>query len=142
LDVTDKPNLAGTYSFYVAGDDSTQRQINSDNLIKFVGGTGITTSSDTDGNITINGFSGSYNDLTDKPTSTALNANGTLSMPQLTAEPAGKTAGQIALADGINWDPLSKGLDQPYLTIYTGTAWIDIGGITMDQVYTAILEMT
>jgi len=140
--LTDKPNLAGTYSWSIAADDSTQRQVNSDNLIKFVGGTGITTSSDTDGNITIDGFSGSYNDLSDKPTSTALNANGTLSMPPLSSEPAGKAAGQIALADGNSWDPLAKGLNQPYLTIYTGTSWIEIGGITMDQVYTAILEMT
>jgi len=141
-DLTDKPNLAGTYAWNIAADDSTQRAVNSDNLIKFVGGTGITTSSDTDGNITINGFSGSYNDLSDKPASTALNANGTLSMPQLTAEPAGKAAGQIALADGSNWDPLSKGLNLPYMTIYTGSAWVEIGGVTMDQVYSAILEMT
>jgi hypothetical protein len=141
-DLTDKPNLAGTYAWNIAADDSTQRAVNSDNLIKFVGGTGITTSSDADGNITINGFSGSYNDLTDKPASTALNANGTLSMPRLTAEPAGKAAGQIALADGSNWDPLSKGLNLPYMTIYTGSAWVEIGGVTMDQVYNAIIEMT
>ena len=135
-------NTPAPYTWSIAADDSTQRQVNSDNLIKFVGGTGITTSSDTDGNITIDGFSGSYNDLSDKPISTALNANGTLSMPPLSSEPAGKAAGQIALADGNSWDPLAKGLNQPYLTIYTGTSWIEIGGITMDQVYTAILEMT
>ncbi len=140
--LTDKPNLAGTYSWNIAADDSTQRSVNSDNLIKFIGGTGIDTSSDADGNITINGFSGSYNDLTDKPTSSALNANGTLSMPLKSSEPAGKSAGQIALADGVNWDPLSKSSNQPYLTLYTGSAWIDLGGVSMDQVYQAILEMT
>jgi hypothetical protein len=140
-DLTDKPNLAGTFNFYVASDDSTQRQINSDNLIKFIGGTGISTSSDSDGNITINGFSGSYNDLTDKPTSSALNANGTLSMPLLSSEPADLQAGQIALANGTNWDPLIKSEGKPYLTLYTGSGWIDIGGLTSSDVYKQILEM-
>lgn len=141
-DLTDKPNLAGTYTWNIAADDSTLRAVNSDNVIKFVGGTGITTSSDTDGNITINGFSGSWNDLTDKPASSALNANGTLSMPLLSTQPNNLAAGQIALANGTNWDPLQKNEGKPYLTIYTGTAWVEIGGITTTQVYQQILELT
>ena len=54
-DLTDKPNLAGTYQFSVAADDSTQRVISTDEVIKFVGASGITTASDAEGNITITG---------------------------------------------------------------------------------------
>jgi hypothetical protein len=52
-DLTNKPNLAGTYQFSVAADDSTQRVISTDEVIKFVGAGGITTASDAEGNITI-----------------------------------------------------------------------------------------
>ena len=53
-DLTNKPNLAGTYQFSVAADDSTQRVISTDEVIKFIGAGGITTASDAEGNITIN----------------------------------------------------------------------------------------
>jgi len=53
--LTDKPNLAGTYSFNVAADDSTLRTISSDETVKFTGAGGITTASDAEGNITITG---------------------------------------------------------------------------------------
>jgi hypothetical protein len=53
-DLTNKPNLAGTYQFSVAADDSTQRLISTDEVIKFIGAGGVTTSSDAEGNITIN----------------------------------------------------------------------------------------
>jgi len=66
-DLTDKPNLADRYFWSIAADDSTQKLVNTGESIKFIGGTGITTSSDTEGNITISGFSGSYNDLTNRP---------------------------------------------------------------------------
>ena len=52
-DLTNKPNLAGTYQFSVAADDSTQRVISTDEVIKFIGAGGITTASDAEGNITI-----------------------------------------------------------------------------------------
>jgi hypothetical protein len=58
-DLTNKPNLAGTYQFSVAADDSTQRVISTDEVIKFVGAGGITTASDAEGNITITGSGGS-----------------------------------------------------------------------------------
>jgi hypothetical protein len=54
-DLADKPNLAGTYSFNVAADDSTLREISTDEVIKFTGAGGITTSSDAEGAITITG---------------------------------------------------------------------------------------
>jgi hypothetical protein len=40
--------------FYIAGDDSTQRLLSSGETIKFIGGTGIDTSTDIEGNVTIN----------------------------------------------------------------------------------------
>jgi len=49
------PALAGSYQFSVAADDSTQRVIGTDEVIKFIGAGGITTSSDAEGNITITG---------------------------------------------------------------------------------------
>jgi hypothetical protein len=51
----DKPNLAGTYSWSIAADDSTLRTISSDETVKFVGAGGITTASDAEGKITITG---------------------------------------------------------------------------------------
>ena len=39
--------------FYIAADDSTQRLLSNGETVQFIGGTGITTSSDTEGNITI-----------------------------------------------------------------------------------------
>ena len=45
------------FTFSVGGDDSTLRPISKDESIKFIGGTNITTASDAEGNITINGAS-------------------------------------------------------------------------------------
>ena len=53
--LTDKPNLAGTYSWSIAADDSTQLEISAGNLVKVVGARGVTTSSNVDGQITITG---------------------------------------------------------------------------------------
>lgn len=43
------------FILFVAADDSSQKRINSSNVIKFTGSNGITTSTDDDGNITITG---------------------------------------------------------------------------------------
>ena len=53
--LTNKPNLAGTYSWSIAADDSTQLEISAGNLVKVVGARGVTTSSNADGQITITG---------------------------------------------------------------------------------------
>jgi len=53
-DLTNKPVIPESYSFNVSADDSTQRLISTDEVIKFVGAGGITTASDAEGNITIN----------------------------------------------------------------------------------------
>ena len=47
--------LGVNYQFFVAADDSTQRLIGTDEVIKFTGAGGITTTSDSDGAITISG---------------------------------------------------------------------------------------
>jgi hypothetical protein len=47
----------------------------------------------------------------------------------------------MALANGTSWDPIAQGNGAPYMVIYTGTAWIGMGGVTMDQVYMSILEL-
>jgi len=48
---------SGNYSWSIAADDSTQREITSSETVKFSGANGITTTSDSEGNITV-GFSG------------------------------------------------------------------------------------
>jgi len=56
------------FTFSVGADDSTLRPISKDESIKFIGGTGITTASDAEGNITFTGSSGgasSIDGLTD-----------------------------------------------------------------------------
>jgi len=58
---------AAETTFFVAADDSTQRLFTSGETLQFIGGTGITTSSDIEGNITINASatSNNFSDLTD-----------------------------------------------------------------------------
>jgi hypothetical protein len=57
----------------------------------------------------------------------------------LTAEPNNLQAGQIALANGTTWDPLNKGEGRLYTAIYTGTGWVEIGGVTENRVYAIAL---
>jgi hypothetical protein len=57
-DGTKQTTAAQAFSFSVAADDSTQRAVSNNELIKFIGAGGITTSSDAEGNITINGSGG------------------------------------------------------------------------------------
>ena len=137
--LTDKPNLAGTYSWSIAADDSTQLEISAGNLVKIVGTNGITTTSTADGLITISGVT--QDRLTSNARSAVLNSNGTFSLPTLTSAPSTPQAGQMALADGVSWDPIAQNNGVPYMIIYTGTAWVGMGGVTMDQVYMAVLEL-
>jgi hypothetical protein len=81
-DLSNKPNIAGTYSFNVAADDSSLKTINTNETIKFIGAGGITTASDAEGNITITGTTTaiSWGDITNKtgssgPYSVALGLN-------------------------------------------------------------------
>ena len=63
-------NTVTDYKFNVAADDSTLREITADNTVQFVGGTLVTTTSDADGNITIDA-SVAFSDLTSTPTTLA-----------------------------------------------------------------------
>ena len=82
-DLANKPNIAGTYSFNVAADDSSLKTINTNETVKFIGAGGITTASDAEGNITITGSGSatvSWGDITNKnggqgPYSIALGLN-------------------------------------------------------------------
>ena len=47
--------IGATYNFRIGADDSTMRTINAGEDVKIIGGTAITTASDAEGNITING---------------------------------------------------------------------------------------
>jgi len=47
--------IENPFSFNVAGDDSTQRRINNGELVKFIGSSGVTVTSDSEGYITISG---------------------------------------------------------------------------------------
>ena len=77
------------YSFKVAADDSTERLVDNGETIQFIGATGITTSSDAEGNITITGTAQdfAYSSLTGAPT-----------IPSTTSELT-NDAGFITLAD-------------------------------------------
>ena len=77
-DLTNKPDLASTYQFSVAADDSTQRVISTDEVIKFIGAGGITTSSDAEGNITITGAGGSVSSLVNSTKTLSLGSDGSL----------------------------------------------------------------
>jgi hypothetical protein len=83
--LTDKPNLAGTYTFNVAADDSTLREISSEETVKFVGAGGITTASDAEGAITIT--------ATSTPTITGGSITGARINPRAVA--AGSTSGTL-----------------------------------------------
>jgi hypothetical protein len=67
------------FSFSVAADDSTQRVISTNEVIKFVGAGTVTTSSDTEGNITITGGSGST--LVNGARTVSLGSDGSLTLP-------------------------------------------------------------
>ena len=139
-DLINKPDLAATYTWSIAADDSTLREILANETVKFIGAGSITTASDAEGNITITGAAPDR--LTSNARSAVLNANGTFSLPTMTAAPSTPQAGQMALADGVSWDPITQNNGAPYMVIYTGSAWIGMGGVTVDQVYNMILEMT
>jgi hypothetical protein len=118
-DLSNKPNIAGTYSFNVAADDSSLKTINSNETIKFVGAGGITTSSDTEGNITITGAASasvSWGDITNKagnsgPYSIALGLNAgagtnSISLGQLTGY---SSQGNETVAIGYQAGSLNQG---------------------------------
>ena len=87
------------YTFSIGADDSTLRPIASNESIKFVGGTGITTASDTEGNITIT--VGNIGDLVDVGTAGATNGQ------VLTYNSGAGTWGPGSIAAPTNIDDLA-----------------------------------
>lgn len=80
-DLTNKPSLAATYQFSIAADDSTQRVISTDEVVKFIGAGSITTASDAEGNITITGSNSLTNTAYGVPVSVSLDASANLLLP-------------------------------------------------------------
>jgi hypothetical protein len=77
-DGTVQTTAAQAFSFSVAADDSTQREISNNELIKFIGAGGITTSSDAEGYITITGSGGSVSSLVNSTKTLSLGSDGSL----------------------------------------------------------------
>jgi hypothetical protein len=77
-DNTVQTTAAESFSFSVAADDSTQRAISNNELIKFIGAGGITTSSDAEGYITITGSGGSVSSLVNSTKTLSLGSDGSL----------------------------------------------------------------
>jgi len=67
---------SGNYYWQIAADDSTAITVLSDNIIKFIGGDGLTSASDAQGNITFNQASQSFS-ITGEATANAVSYNGT-----------------------------------------------------------------
>jgi len=66
---------AGYFDFNITGDDSTVRTVSSGSTIGIVGGTGITTASDADGNITITASGGGGSGLQSRSTATGTTSS-------------------------------------------------------------------
>jgi hypothetical protein len=117
-DLSNKPNIAGTYSFNVAADDSSLKTINTNETVKFIGAGGITTASDAEGNITITGTTTaiSWGDITNKngaqgPYSIALglNANAGTNAVSLGQDAGYYNQGNEALAIGYRSGNTNQG---------------------------------
>jgi glycine cleavage system regulatory protein len=119
-DLINKPNIAGTYSFNVAADDSSLKTINSNETVKFIGAGGITTASDAEGNITITGSASAsvnWGDILNKngangPYSIALglNANAGTNSVSLGQGTGQTSQGENAVAIGHYSGNASQGL--------------------------------
>ena len=105
--------LVGTYQFSVAADDSTQRVVSTNEVIKFTGAGGITTSSDAEGNITITGTASTGNitfaaNTIDSADSTAITVTPTVSF-----ESDVVVGNEIVFADGSRQATSAVGIPGP-----------------------------
>jgi hypothetical protein len=150
-DLTDKPNLAGTYSWNIAADDSTQIEVASGNLVKIVGSRGVTTTSNPDGQITITGPDLS-NYATQSYVNAALSSSGVTVSPTV---PTGLLNGALwynsselelyVLYEG-QWVSTSASFSGDYNDLTNKPTNVsqfnnDAGYTTRDEVYAMILEM-
>jgi hypothetical protein len=112
-DNTRQTTAAQPYTFNVAADDSTSRTINNGETVKFIGSSGITTASDSEGNITITGpnlssylTNSTITVVGDDSTGVTLNNGETL-----------KIAGASNISTAVSGDTLT--ITGPNLTNYT-----------------------
>jgi len=108
--LTNKPEIPEAYSFSVAADDSTQRAISNNELIKFTGAGTVTTASDAEGNITITGAA----------PSSLVNGIYTLSLG-LTGNTTFPTGLTLGAPRGVNTVNFACSVDKEF-QIETGTA--------------------
>ena len=104
-----------SYEFSVAGDDSTQRVISNGETLRFAGASGITTTTDGEGRVTITGpalaavaTSGTYSSLTGLPTIPAAYASTSIdALSDVDTTTAVPTDGQALVwsAAGAKWLP-------------------------------------
>jgi hypothetical protein len=113
FDNTRQTTAAQPYTFNVAADDSTSRTINNGETVKFIGSSGITTASDSEGNITITGpnlssylTNSTITVVGDDSTGVTLNNGETL-----------KIAGASNISTAVSGDTLT--ITGPNLTNYT-----------------------
>jgi len=99
-DLTDKPNLAGTYTFNVAADDSTLRTIGTEETVKFVGEGGITTASDDEGKITIT--QGTTSSLVNGAHTVSLGSTGTVTFPNGALTVTGNKIRNVTAVEGLS----------------------------------------
>lgn len=66
----------------------------------------------------------SINNNTNYVADATLDVNGFMKLSPLATEPTSALEGMIAIADGTNWDPVSKGTGNSYPVYYDGTGWI------------------
>jgi plastocyanin len=112
-DLTSKPNLAGTYQFSVAADDSTQRVVNTDEVIKFIGAGGITTASDSEGNITITGSTSTGNITFVANTIDSTDSTAIIITPSVNFESDVVVGNEIVFADGSRQSTSAVGIPGP-----------------------------
>ena len=111
----------GGYYWQIAADDSTAIPVETDNIVKFIGGNGITTASDVEGNITITQASQNFS-ITGEATASAISYDGT-----------GAVALNVTLSDSALDDQYLRldGTTQPTAAInFNGQNITNAGSIT------------
>ena len=123
-DLTDTPTIPSNLDDL---SDVSVASANSGDMLKFISGVGwipaplaVVATTGSYNNLTDKPtlFSGSYDDLTNKPANPTI--TDALQLPVLTAEPT-PAEGMIAMADGTLWDPAGTGLTA--LVAYVGGGW-------------------
>ena len=141
---------AGHFDFNITGDDSTVRTVAKGDTLQIVGGTAITTASDADGNITINGVAQdfAFSSLTGTPTTLsgygitdALTAGGALTGSSLEAEAVGAgvaDGNDLAISGGDATELNSTGGDA---NITGGSGALQPGNVNIGATQTTLVTI-